>query len=237
MTIALIKPEPAPVIDESAVQEAELEGSAIETQATNIVIETTADHALACDLERDWSTKEKRAAALVEPARDASHKAWKANVNIYDQLVGPYERARKTIKAKIGAWREAERKRNEAEAERLRKLAERQVEDEALARAARAEAAGRPKEADALLRIMPAAPVVVAASPPESLGVSTRKNWTAEVYDIDALIRWVAENPAHRRQYLAAAMPALNQQAKAMKECMNSDPEPIPGVRAISKWC
>jgi len=234
---AVLVEEPAPRIDPQALAKVETEGSAVEQRAKEIEILTAEDHEQACTLEREWADHEKQALALVEPACEASHRAWKANVALRDRLAGAFERARRTLKAKLGAWRETERRRIEDEARLARAAAQRVVEEEALERAQRYQDAGRPAAAEAALTILPAAPVVTAARPPAPMGVNVRKTWSAEVTDFPALIKWVAENPAQRSQYLLPAMPALNAQAKAMKEVMNSTPAPIPGVTGISRFC
>ena len=234
---AVLVAEEPPKIDPQALAKVETEGSAVEQRAREIEILTAEDHELACTLEREWADREKQALALVEPACEASHRAWKANVALRDRLAGAFERARRTLKAKLGAWREAERRRIEEEARLARAAAQRVVEDEALERAKRYQDAGRPAAAEAALTILPAAPVVTAAKPPAPMGVQVRKTWSAEVNDFPALIAWVAENPAQRSQYLSANMPALNAQAKAMKEVLNTTPAPIPGVSAVSRFC
>ena len=60
-------------------------------------------------------------------------------------------------------------------------------------------------------------------------GISTRVNWKAELVDIKALCKAVADGtwPVN---LVAANMPALNQMARAAKNNLN-----IPGVRAISE--
>jgi hypothetical protein len=133
--------------------------------------------------------------------------------------------------------RQAEIRRQEAEAKRL-------AEERALADAVQAEAEGaEPEEVSAILDtpvdvqhfIAPPPPPVQYVAPvvPQTYqraeGVSKpRDNWSAEVTDLHALVKHVAEHP-ECLNYLAANTVALNQMAKAQKQLMK-----IPGVRAVN---
>jgi len=60
-------------------------------------------------------------------------------------------------------------------------------------------------------------------------GFSSRENWSAEVTDIKALCRAVADGKT-AENLVGANMPALNQMARAMKQAFN-----VPGVRAVKE--
>ncbi len=72
------------------------------------------------------------------------------------------------------------------------------------------------------------APVAVAA-PAKVVGISTREVWKAEVTDKEALIKYIAANPACLN-LVDINTSAVNQMAKAMKGNLN-----IPGLRAYSE--
>ncbi len=225
-----------PIYDETAIQATETEGSAIEIYARDLSIDSDADHRAACALEREWAAKEQAAKDLVGPAVQANHRAWKESLSLQDKLVGAFIRARQTLKGKIGSFRLAEGKRAAAEAVHNRDAARRQSEEETLARAQRAQDQGQPEKAEAILNRPAPIAVSIPPRPVEKAGVSVREVWSAEIEDVDALIRWCCENLEHRRQFLLPAMPALNSQARSLKATLNTTPGPIPGIRAVSKF-
>lgn len=134
------------------------------------------------------------------------------------------ERQRK-LQAEAAAAAAAERARLQAEA------------DAAAAAAAEAQAQGDVEMAASMqvqAEVAQAtAEVVVAPTistlPAKSAGISKRKQWGAEVYDLQELVKFVAERP----DLIGLLLPnqkALNDMAKALKDGMS-----IPGVRATDK--
>lgn len=128
------------------------------------------------------------------------------------------EKARKLAEA--GRAEEAERRRiAAAEEEQRRREAAAEAERQRLANAEAARLA-----ADT----MPTAPVVnIAASKVE--GVSTRKVWSAELADMDALIRAAASGDSVARSLLLFNQPVANKLAVALKDAMS-----VPGVKAVA---
>lgn len=121
----------------------------------------------------------------------------------------------------------------EAEAQEIQRKAEQAAAAGDVATAARLneEAAQRIEQGAAEVETMQqtatliTAPVV--AAPRKTSGVSTRKQWKAEITDKLALIRYVAEHPEYV-DLLDANMPAINKIALALKaNC------PLKGVRVF----
>ena len=131
---------------------------------------------------------------------------------------GPYN----TEKARLGSLLtvyQAEERRKRDEAERVaREEAQKAAEEEAIQRALDLAAAGEDEAANAALEEpVVAAPVVIPATAPKPTGSVARKNYTAKVTDLKALVAAVAAG----RVPLMAIVPNdsfLGQQAKAMKE-------------------
>jgi hypothetical protein len=69
--------------------------------------------------------------------------------------------------------------------------------------------------------------VFVAPSVPKIAGQSVSERWHAEVVDLLALVKAVAEGRA-AITFLEPNMPALNKQAQSLKRAMN-----LPGVKAV----
>lgn len=97
---------------------------------------------------------------------------------------------------------------------------------EAEQRTERAAALQMEAQAVAATAEMIVAPKVDVAAPVVK-GISTRKTYTAEVVDIVALCRHIAEHPEHQN-LVKADTTALKQMATALKENMN-----IPGVKLV----
>lgn len=125
----------------------------------------------------------------------------------------------------------------DAEQDRLRRErqalldAEARKERERLAEeAAKLAEAGRTEEA--AVKLETAAVISAPAADTEAVkaaGISFTERWQAEVVDIVALCRYVADNP-DQRALVTANQVALNGMARALKGSMK-----IPGVKAISQ--
>ena len=88
---------------------------------------------------------------------------------------------------------------------------------------------GETEAADAVIEEeVHVAPVTV-DNRPKAQGVSTRKKWHAEVVDLSALIKAVAEGK-EAESFLLPDMKVLNKMAGALMEELN-----IAGVKAVSE--
>jgi hypothetical protein len=123
---------------------------------------------------------------------------------------------------------EEERRRLEREATIKQ---QREEEERKLASAIHAEGIGMDKQSVETILTTPSVASTPAAVPTfqRAAGVSRREAWCAEVTDFHALVRAVAKD-AKLLPLLEANMPALNAQARSLKQALA-----IPGVRAVDK--
>lgn len=146
-----------------------------------------------------------------------AHRAHKNLVAKKASFEAPLVAAERTLKARMLDYQqEQERVRREQE----RKLREeaRKIEEEArIKEATRLEAEGRQKEAERLIDAPIFTPPVTVAPPtPKVQGVSYRETWSAEVVNMRALCRAVADGSVPT-EYVTANMTALNARARADK--------------------
>lgn len=165
------------------------------------------------------------------PMIDAAHRAHKATLAGLQRIDDPLKQAEAILKSRIGQW-EIEQKRLQAEQERIaREEADRARALEVEAEIEQAEAAGAPvEEVQAIItqaEMRPAPRPVVAPTFTKAKGVSTAITYAAEVFDIKALCRAVAEGKVSS-EMVQPNMTALNGMARALKGTMQ-----IPGVRCV----
>lgn len=158
---------------------------------------------------------------------DQAHDTWKAALAVFQKFDKPLEEVEKRIKKDGGDWQYQEQQKAEAERRKLEEEARKEEERKQKEIAAQLKKSGQKELAKAVL----AQPIVVAPvevkEPPKVEGVSFRENWSAQVVDIKALIKYVAGNPSMINLVLPN-MPALNSMARGMKANMA-----IPGVKAV----
>jgi len=170
----------------------------------------------------------KQIEAFFGPHIRNAYKAWKdltgskANALTVPQLI------RDSYKRSImGYDQEQINVRHKAEID-AREVARALEETNRLQVAAELEQDGRHDEAAAVID----APMDIAFVPqqpdPDDKLQSYRDNWSAEVFDLMALVTYVYANPVDRN-LLMANTTALNQIAKALKGALN-----LPGVKAVN---
>lgn len=158
----------------------------------------------------------------------------------------PLELAETAIKRTMGAYVLAEERRAHEDQARLdreareleaRRIAEERVAEEAarLVEAEALEAAGMREEADAVLAApmpepdpIPAPPPPPTIARPTAAGISVRETWSAEVTDLAALVRAIAEGRAPLT-LVQVDRTAIGQWARATKGSVT-----LPGVRIVS---
>ena len=163
-----------------------------------------------------------------EPIQKA-FQAHRAIVALKKNVEAPLEDAERIIKGAVGAFHlEQQRIRQELE-RKAREEAERQAEQMRLDMAVQAEEMGADAAVveEILETPIPIAPVAVAPTFTRAAGVSTRETWRAEVSDLKALCRAVADGQASL-ECVQPNMVALNGLARSLKGTMS-----IPGVRAV----
>jgi len=179
----------------------------------------------------------------LDPKRELAYRAYQEWLKLIKELKDPYLKAKAYLNGQVTAYhQEIEKKRREEE-EIARQTAikeemdRRKTEEEArIAQAAELEKAGANEEAEALVAETVEEnqkPIEIyvppAATPKAELeGATVKVYWSAEVTDLRALCRAVAEGKA-AIACIEANMTVLNAQARSLKKELN-----IPGVRAIS---
>jgi hypothetical protein len=132
-------------------------------------------------------------------------------------------------------WADEQEKKRKEEEKRLQEEARKRAEEETLRQALEAEAAGETQEAEQIISepiYIP--PIKVVSEIPKSKESHIRETWSAEIFDIMALVKSIAEGKtdiqAIEPNNLIKTHAFLNTMATRYKQTLN-----IPGVRAISK--
>ena len=215
----------------------------IETKALDSKVTTSLDYAKslqitndticqeAIDYEHGLSALIKEIEATFGPHKDAAHKTWKGLVAEEKRHVDPVEEAKRLIKSKRITYDTEQTRIRKAEEARLQAEARRMAEEAALRDALAAEAEGRPEEAEAIISEPVSVPIVTIAKTTPSAGVggAIREVWSAEVYDLHALVAAIVEGKASIG-LIEPCMTALNGIARSLKSNMR-----VAGVRAISR--
>jgi TolA-binding protein len=177
------------------------------------------------------------------PIISAAHRTHQEAIAQRKKIEEPLIVAEKYLNGQVTAYhQEIEKKRREEEEVARQKaiveeMARRKAEEEArIAQAAELEAAGATEEAEALITETVEdnqKPLEVYVPPPatpkvELEGATVKTYWQAEVTDLRALCRAVADGKA-AIACVEPNMTVLNAQARALKKEMA-----IPGVRAVS---
>lgn len=173
----------------------------------------------------------KRIVERLKEPKAAARKAWQGWVDLENELVEPYERIEKEIikPAMLKYDTEQETKRR-IEQERINRELKQQEEERRLAMATELAESGKHEQADKVLEMPEQAPQVVLPKANEVKGISYRMIYSAEVFDVKALCKAIAEGKIETA-YVNPNFVALNGLAKSLKESMNAQWEQF-GVRA-----
>ena len=218
---------------EAMLKEVEFEQKALSwpEKAKAVTIRDQATYCTATDLLIAITDLEREIIAHHKPIKDTAYAAHKAAVAAEKRLLDPLTEAKTIIKRSVGAW-DQEQERIRLEAQRKAWEAARKAEEEArLALAVQAESAGATEETvqEIILTPIPIPAPIVAPTYQRTSGIGTTQRWHAEITDIKALCRAVAEGKASA-ELVMGNMPALNKLAVALKGTMS-----IPGCRAVSE--
>lgn len=206
----------------------ELETKAVEinAQATSITIKNQATYDSANVFLRNIKALQAQVKDAFRPIIEQAHKAHKIAVAQEKEHLAPLEKAAALISSKMLAyWQEQERSRREAEA-KLQAKAEKERQ-EALAKAEAARANGKETRAE---KYEEKAASIIAPQLAPSIdkgGAIIKKLWSAEVYDLRALVTAIAAEKAPL-SLIEPNMTAIHAQARAFKDTLN-----LPGVRAV----
>lgn len=163
------------------------------------------------------------------PAKKAAHEGHRAICALEKRFTDPLDAARNLVQPKVLAYEQEAQRRAEQERLRLEAELRREEEERRLNEAVAAEQAGVPPEVTEEILEAPvvAPPVYVPPQVATVKGVARTSTWSAQVFDLLALVRHVAEHPEDIG-FLAPVASTLNARAKSQKQLMS-----IPGVRAV----
>jgi hypothetical protein len=165
---------------------------------------------------------------LTAPVVNATNLAHKEACALRSTVQKPLDEQDAFLARKIASWNQTERVRIAQEQAKIaadnRKLL--QEEADARAKLAREEGATK-KEAEQVRAEVLATPLPIQTIQKPIEDMSTRDNWSAEVFDAVMLLSWIAEAPGDRIQYFEPNVKELNICARAQKQGLA-----IPGVRA-----
>ena len=214
-----------------AIVETKTSTIALVNQARAIQIRSNDDCRMADGFIEALKSAEDKWDGLTAPSREAAHKAWKASVALHDGLITELSETRKDLKRRRGEWYDEQERARREEERRLQEIARKQAEDEALAAAEAAEAAGDHEIAEAIVAQPITTPAVTVArtAPAASRLTAARTVWGAQVVDLMALVKAIAAG-TQPITLVEPNMVALNGMARAAKSALA-----IPGVRSVER--
>ncbi|OGS35277.1 MAG: hypothetical protein A2293_08020 [Elusimicrobia bacterium RIFOXYB2_FULL_49_7] len=204
-------------------------------QANAIVVVDTETRLAAAEFLKVIKGMQKQVSDTFDPIVAKANAAWKEACNQRSKYLDPLKTAETALKNKAIAYdTEIERKAREEQArlEAKARTEEERKRKELEERARKAEAAGKAAKAEELRQkaeeVHVEAPTVQAPSV-NVAGQSTREDWYAEVTDMMALVKAIADGKAPLT-FIAPDMTVLNKQAKSMKNTWS-----YPGVAFKSR--
>ena len=219
-------------MNEVAVLEKEVNDVVL--QAKGFHVTTQEQYEQTAEFLKSIKNSKKEVNATFDPICDKAHKTWKEAVSQRSRFLDPLDEAEKLIVGKVkGFLAEQERIRKEEEA-RLQEIArkeEERIRKQLEAKAEKAEAKGNTEKAEELKQQAESTFIsrpTVAPTVDRIKGLGIKENWKADIYDLLALVKAVAEGTAPI-DYLAANTTLLNSQARNLKASFK-----CPGVRAVS---
>jgi len=200
----------------------------LQDSARALVVTSKETHEIGLGYLKELAQVERNVVALFKDSKTTAFAAHKAACAAESRLLDPIKQARMIITRTLNAYEADQARLAEIERRRLEAEAKKKLEEQALAAAEKA-----PTTMDGLAIIDEAlaeAPPVVYVEPTVAKvnGVSSRTTWSAQVTDLLALVKYVAENPS----WIGLLVPdtaRLNQLARSMQKELN-----IPGVKAVT---
>jgi hypothetical protein len=211
--------------------EVESKALTIVDQAKAITVTDADTYTIAGNMWKDLGDMMDKIDETFNPLIEAAHRSHKAALAKKAEFYNPLKEARTNIKKLMSDYDQKQERLRQEEQRRLEVEARRQEEERRLQDAILAEELGETEEASAILEEpVQVAPVIVPKATPKLPGGPVyREVWSAQVTDIKALCKAVADGRVSK-ECVQANMPALNKMATALKRTMN-----IPGVQAVSR--
>jgi hypothetical protein len=199
--------------------------------AKSMIITNDDNCRVAIEYEQGLSALIKKIDSVFDPHIKKAYEAHRGLVAEKKKHVEPVEEAKRIIKWKrIIYVEEQERLRKEQEA-KLQAEARRLAEEAILRDAIIAEAEGKPEEAEAILAepIHTTGITIQKTTPSAGREGAIKEIWSAEVYDLHALLMSICEGKASIG-LIEPNISALNTMARGLHEKMQ-----VAGVRAVSR--
>lgn len=211
--------------------EVESKALTIVDQAKAITVTDADTYTIAGNMWKDLGDMMDKIDETFNPLIEAAHRSHKAALAKKAEFYNPLKEARTNIKKLMSDYDQKQERLRQEEQRRLEVEARRQEEERRLQDAILAEELGETEEASAILEEpVQVAPVIVPKATPKLPGGPVyREVWSAQVTNIKALCKAVADGRVSK-ECVQANMPALNKMATALKRTMN-----IPGVQAVSR--
>lgn len=221
-------------------QEVEQKALTIVDQARAVRVTDVESYTAAGQLWQSIGEMIKEVRDTFDPICTAAFNAHREATARRAKFLDPLTSAQRSVKKLMSDYDAEQERIRKAEEVRLAEIARKEEEERRLQEAIAAEEEAKRKgatteeaeaEAEAIIEQPVYVPplVVPKATPKLQGGPVYREVWAAEVIDIKALCRAVADGKASP-ECVMANMPALNRLAVALKATMN-----IPGVKAYSK--
>lgn len=217
------------VVIDKQKQEIETQAIALKAEAERFEVVDQETYNLANEFGRRIKQSMKTIDLYCDPVIEAAHKAHKAACDQKKSLYAPFEAAKKIVDAKQIAWYRAEQARAAEERRKAEEEARKKAEEEQLAAAEILQKEGLSQAAEAVLEMPTVVPKVTVAEPVKAGGESYRELWSAEVVDLMALVKAVAEG-RQPLAYLEPSMSTLNKAAAMFKGTVS-----IPGIKIKSE--
>lgn len=208
------------------VEQVRAEVAPVLDAARALVVVNRASYENAMALGAECASRIKRVEEIFGPARESTHKAWKAVTATVASFVDPLKEAKGTCTTKATAWVRTEEARVRAEEAARQEEALRRAESSAQAAGASPASLsvlGTPIQVAAVPKPVPTSRIVGAAAG------TIRENWTMRVTDLMALVKAVAAGEVDP-EVLQANEPVLRKRAKALKAAMK-----YPGVEVFDE--
>jgi len=201
---------------------------ALKAEADSFQITNQESYNLANEFGRRIKQGMRTIDAYCDPVIDAAHKAHKAACDQKRALYAPFEAAKIIVDQKQIMWWRAEQERVAEERRKAEDKAHKKAEDERLQQAQELQDAGMTEAAEDALKQPIVTEKVTIAEPEKAGGESYRETWKAEVMDLMALVKAVAQG-LQPLAYLEANTATLNRAAAMFKGTLQ-----IQGVKITS---
>jgi hypothetical protein len=178
-------------------EEIQREAYTFAERAKLVVVTDNESYSLAANTLKSIKDYLKRVDDRLEPGKRAAYASYQEWLDLIKDAKTHYLEAEIHIKAQIAKYREEDERLRQAEEARLRQIARQQEEERRLQEALLAELEGNHEEAEEILaEEVYAVPPIVEKTLPKVEGISTVETWKAEIVDLMALVKAVAEGRA-----------------------------------------